>query len=84
MLHFCSIRFAAPGCINQRMRAQQLNSIYADGIYADISERLIRVHTKRRENAVELRVHYEITRVSGCISYRILAIDEPNTGTATD
>jgi len=40
-------------------------------------EKLIRVPVRRRGVPVELRVHYEITRVDGCDSYRILNIEEP-------
>lgn len=39
-------------------------------------EKLIRVAAQRRGAAVNLRVHYEVSRENGCDVYRIITIDE--------
>jgi hypothetical protein len=39
-------------------------------------EKLIRVLASRRGAPVELRVHYEKTRVGGCDTYRLFVIEE--------
>ena len=42
----------------------------------ETQERLIRVRTIRRGAPVELTVHYEIDRVDGCDTYRLLSLEE--------
>ena len=42
----------------------------------DAKERLIRVLATRRGTPVELLVHYEITRVDGCDTYRLFRLEE--------
>jgi len=39
-------------------------------------EKLIRVLTTRRGNAVELRVHYEKIEANGCLTYRLFSIED--------
>lgn len=41
-------------------------------------EKLIRVQADRRGVPVELCVQYEVSNSGGCLSYRILAIEERN------
>ena len=44
----------------------------------ELREKLIRLRTTRRGCPVDLRVHYEVCRESGCDTYRIIAVDEVN------
>jgi len=43
---------------------------------SESNEKLIRLRANRRGLAVDLRVHYEISREAGCDTYRIITVDE--------
>jgi hypothetical protein len=58
----------------------RLSRVYRIGMTAlnvsDSIEKLIRLRANRRGQAIDLRVHYEVSRVDGCDTYRIIAVDE--------
>ncbi len=57
-----------------------MSRVYAISMTArdtsESNEKLIRLRANRRGLAVDLRVHYEISREAGCDTYRIITVDE--------
>ena len=53
-------------------------------VVQEAREKVIRLRANRRGTTVDLRVHYEVKREEGCDTYRIITVDEVNSGTITD